>query len=68
VPNKPSDNYSSAVTTEGKMYEGSKEYLGLGIVKWCAICGTHKAQLGGTIQHVMGGRHWVCSKHKKAKP
>jgi len=34
-----------------------------GIVKWCALCGVHKPQAGGTIRHVLGGRHWVCSKH-----
>jgi alpha-D-ribose 1-methylphosphonate 5-phosphate C-P lyase len=36
--------------------------------RWCAICGTNQPQLGGTIKHVFGGRHFVCAKHKKVKP
>lgn len=34
--------------------------------RWCALCGTHKPQRGGTTKWVMGGRHFVCAKHKKA--
>ena len=40
-------------------------FLNTNIKKWCAICGTHKPQLGGTIKQVLGGRHWVCSQHQK---
>lgn len=52
------------------MSTGNQQFKGLGIVKWCAICGAHRSQLGGTIQAVLGGRHWVCAKHPKpgAKP
>ena len=41
------------------------QFKGVGIVRWCALCGTHKPQLGGTLRQVLGGRHWVCSKHPK---
>lgn len=37
----------------------------VGLARWCAICGTHKPQLGGTLRHVMGGRNWVCALHAK---
>ena len=35
-------------------------YLGMNIVKWCALCAKNKPQLGGTLRFVMGGRHWIC--------
>ena len=41
-------------------------YLNANIKRWCAICGTHQPQVGGTLRHILGGRHWVCSAHKKA--
>jgi hypothetical protein len=46
---------------------GNTQYTGGGIVKWCALCGVHKPQLGGTLRFVLGGRHWVCIKHSKTK-
>jgi hypothetical protein len=55
-----------ATMRDGSEYTGIQQFAGSGIVKWCAICGTHRTQLGGTIRHVLGGRHWVCSKHPKA--
>lgn len=42
-------------------------FLNVNIKKWCAICGAHKPQLGGTTQFVMGGRNWVCANCKKVK-
>lgn len=45
---------------------GNTQFIGRGIVKWCALCGTHKPQLGGTTRFVYGSRHWVCIKHPKA--
>jgi hypothetical protein len=52
---------------DGSEYVGNQQFKGTGIVKWCAVCGTHKPQLGGTIKLVMGSRHWVCIKHKKGE-
>lgn len=60
-------DYTPACTTEGLPYEGNQQFRGNGIVKWCAICGTHRPQLAGTIQYVLGGRNWVCNRHPKAK-
>ena len=57
--------FSTGVMTDGTPYLGNQQFKGIGTVRWCAICGTHKSQLGGTLQHVMGGRNWVCVKHKK---
>lgn len=54
-----------ARVTGGAIYSGNNEYKGLGMARWCALCGTHKSQLGGTIRHIYGGRHWVCKMHKK---
>ena len=48
--------------TDGTEYEGNQMFKGLGVVKWCALCGSHRSQLGGTIRHIMGGQH------KKATP
>jgi hypothetical protein len=45
---------------------GLSPFAGMGIVKWCAICGTHKPQGGGFLKHVFGSRHWVCQQHPKA--
>lgn len=42
-------------------------YLNANIRRWCALCGTFESQMGGTLRHVLGGRHWVCVKHKKVK-
>jgi hypothetical protein len=44
------------------------QFASSGIVKWCALCGTHKPQTGGFIRMVMGGRHWVCAKHPRPTP
>lgn len=60
-----SSDIPTARLTTGEMYTGNQSFQGLGVVKWCAICGTHKEQGGGHIKHVMGGRHWVCKKHPK---
>lgn len=56
---------SLARMKDGSVYQGNQQFKGTGIVKWCAICGIHRPQLGGTTRFVLGGRHWVCSKHKK---
>lgn len=50
---------------DGSLYQGNQQYSDRGIVKWCALCGVHKDQVGGTIQYVMGGRHFVCKLHPK---
>lgn len=47
--------------------KGNTQFIGSGIVKWCALCGVHKPQTGGTLRFVLGGRHWVCVKHAKTK-
>lgn len=52
---------------DGSLYEGNQQYMGIGIVKWCALCGVHRAQDGGHIRFVLGGRHWVCMRHPKLK-
>lgn len=54
-----------AKLTTGEAYTGNQQYQGVGVVRWCAICGVHKPQLGGTLRHVFGVRNWVCVKHKK---
>lgn len=36
------------------------------LARWCAICGVPRPQLGGSLRAILGGRHWVCSKHPKA--
>ena len=40
-------------------------FLADNIKRWCALCGTNKAQGGGHYRFVLGGRHWVCNKHQK---
>ena len=60
------ETVSSAVLTTGETYTGNQQFKGMGLARWCAICGDHRSQLGGTIRFVLGGRHWVCVKHKKA--
>lgn len=60
----PVVTYAHAKATPSAV--GNTQFVGGGIVKWCAICGNHKPQLGGTTRFVLGGRHWVCSKHPKA--
>ena len=45
---------------------GNAQFAGRGIVKWCALCGTHKPQLGGGLHFVLGGRQWVCAAHPRA--
>ncbi len=47
-------------------YEGHTQYKGMGVVKYCLICGCHRSQLGGFMKAIAGGRHWVCIAHKKA--
>ena len=58
--------YPARVTT-GEMYTGNQQFKGSGIQKYCALCGSHRNQLGGTIQRVMGVRTWVCQRHKKVE-
>lgn len=58
---------TTARFTTGEAYEGNNTFKGQGIVKWCAVCGKHRAQLGGGLRHVMGVRMWVCSDHKVKK-
>jgi len=55
----------TAVLTTGELYEGITTYHGLGSMRWCALCGTHKVPGGGHIKQVFGGKHWVCQLHKK---
>lgn len=57
-----------ATLTTGEEYVGNQQYKGSGIQKYCALCGCHRNQLGGSIRFVMGGRHWVCQRHPKVKP
>ena len=47
---------------------GNNQFKGNCIVRWCAVCGTHRPQLGGRMKPVMGGTHWVCARHTKAVP
>jgi hypothetical protein len=64
MTNKQEDP-STARVQGGEIYVGNQQYKGLGNVRWCALCNTHRPQLGGTIRNIFGGRHWVCLKHKK---
>jgi hypothetical protein len=66
------DNYDhrqpgdyTAMLTTGERYTGNQQFKGTGLTRWCALCGTHKSQLGGTLRSLFGGRHWVCVKHPK---
>jgi len=58
-------NVFPAKMIDGTEYSGNQQFKGNGIVRWCAICGSHRQQLGGTIKFVLGGRQWVCEKHKE---
>ena len=50
-------------------YEGGiQQYRGLGVVKYCLICQTHRPTLGGRMKRICGGSHWVCNKHEKKEP
>lgn len=53
--------------TNSVFHEGNNQFKGLGIVKWCALCGVHRPIQDGTIQHVLGGRHFCCAKHPDPK-
>lgn len=55
-----------ATMTDGTEYVGNQQFVGNGIQKWCAQCGTHRPQGGGFTKAILGGRHWVCSRHPKA--
>lgn len=46
-------------------YEGNQMYRGMGIMRWCALCGTHRTVAGGTLRHFLGARHWVCRRHTR---
>jgi hypothetical protein len=59
------DKTYPARVRDGTTYTGNQQFKGLGIVKWCALCGSHKSQEGGGLRTVFGSRHWVCAKHKK---
>ncbi len=48
-------------------YEGNDMYKGNGVMKWCVMCGTHRMIQGGSIQTVLGSRHFCCSKHPNPK-
>ena len=48
-------------------HEGNEHYKGNGGVKWCALCGTHRPPLGGSVQYVLGGRQYCCALHPKPK-
>ncbi len=50
---------------EGVLYEGNQQYAGAGIMRYCPLCGKHRATGGGHLKHVLGLRQWVCKEHKK---
>lgn len=50
---------------DGTVYEGNKMFLGTGYSRWCAKCGVHRPQEGGTTRMFMGGRHFFCKLHPK---
>ena len=54
-----------ATLTNGDEYTGNQQFKGNGILRWCALCGTHKTMGLGSIQRVLGLRQWVCKQHKK---
>lgn len=43
---------------------GIQTYKGVGVVKYCLICGCHRTQLGGFLKAIAGGKHWVCAQHQ----
>lgn len=53
--------------TNSVFHEGNNQFKGQGISKWCALCGVHRPIQNGTIQHVLGGRHFCCAKHPDPK-
>jgi len=55
---------STEKLTTGDVYTGNQSFKGIGIMKWCAVCGKHREQLGGGLRQVMGMRMWVCKTHK----
>jgi hypothetical protein len=44
---------------------GVQTYKGLGVVKYCLICGCHRPTAGGFLKAITGGKHWVCERHNK---
>lgn len=54
-----------ATLTTGEEYVGNQQFRGLGVQRWCAVCGVHRTVGGGSIQRVMGLRQWVCVQHTK---
>ncbi len=60
--------HKPATLTTGELYEGNQQFKGMGLQKYCHLCGQHRNQLGGSIQSVLGLRTWVCQRHPKVKP
>ena len=53
--------------TDGTLYEGNQQYAGAGIMRYCPLCGKHRATGGGHLKHVLGLRQWVCRDHGAKK-
>lgn len=51
--------------TDGTEYISDTRFAGNGIMRFCALCGGHRATGGGHLKHVMGLRQWVCKQHPK---
>lgn len=51
--------------TDGTLYEGIQRYAGNGIIRYCPLCGKHRATGGGHMKHVLGLRQWVCHQHPR---
>jgi len=48
-------------------HEGNNQFKGMGVVKWCALCGVHRPVQGGSIRDILGGRHYCCALHSNPK-
>lgn len=44
---------------------GNQQYAGAGIMRYCPLCGKHRATGGGHLKHVLGLRQWVCKSHQR---
>ena len=56
----------SSVDSRAEESTGVTTYRGMGMMKWCAMCGCHRVTGDGRVAFVLGGRHWVCGRHPKA--
>ena len=45
--------------------QGNQQFKGMGISRWCALCGCHRGVTGSYFQLCFGGKNWVCAQHPR---